>query len=283
MKTELNKSATIKDSEVTLFRNMSTILSSKYHVTFVGETHQQYVTYHSPQIGREATREISDIWIIAFSPSKNLARMTFLQAKYHRGILDATNRTFDGEYFQYELLSTRPNLIKVSGRRFNFPLNILSLGCCNSVGSYGIFYIDGKKQIDMAYSSAHEVHLLSRLPHSYASYKVKLDIPVFPLPVAPRKCKCGTCEELVASFDLDEFIHYLLDLKIGVELTIDPQHFSFIRSVLAQQQPSPAIGQFLDFIDNFGTANTIDQEFIFEGLPTNLMVINTDPKEDVRE
>ena len=153
---------------------MSSILSARYNVTFVGVTHQQYVSFHCKNINQIATREISDLWIISFSPSLQKARMTFLQAKYHRANLSQQHRTFRGDYFQYELLSQRPTLTTIVGQKFNFPPDILSFSCCGSIGSYGVFFIDNNDQIDLAYCSAEYLTTNSILPTAYGQYLIDL-------------------------------------------------------------------------------------------------------------
>lgn len=278
MKSELNKISTIKDSEITLFRNMSSILSAKYSVTFIGETHQQYVSYQSAQVRQTATREISDLWIIAFSPTKRKVRMTFLQAKYHRGILDNLNRIFVGDYFQYELLSQRPTLTAIVGHRYNFPLDILSFSCCNSVGSYGVFFIDNKNQIDLAYCCANNLSTTTALPSSYSSYRVDLDIPFFNTHTF-NSCNCKTCSELISCFDIDTFTNSILKLEIGAELTYHPTILSFVRNVLRQQTSNTTVNQLTNFIDNSGIITATANDNVFDGLPTNLLIINTDEEQ----
>ena len=277
MKIELNNISTINDSEITLFRNMSTILSAKYNVAFVGETHQQYVSYNSAQIRQIATREISDLWIISFSPSQNKMRMTFLQAKYHRANLNNLQRTFSGDYFQYELLSQRPLLTAIVGHRYNFPSDILSFSCCGSIGSYGVFFIDNKNQIDLAYCSANYLTMTSPLPRTYAAYRVNLDIPYNNTPVLAL-CTFNQCAELVSCFDIDTFTNSILKLEIGAELTPYPGILTFVRSVLQQQTTNATISQLINFIDSLQPAATNNDNINFDGLPSNLLIINTDEK-----
>jgi hypothetical protein len=279
MKTELNNISTISDSEITLFRNMSSILSARYNVAFVGETHKQSVAYNSPQVGHVATREISDLWIIAFSPTKQRVRMTFLQAKYHRANLNHLHRTFSGDYFQYELLSQRPRLNAIIGRRFNFPLDILSFSCCNSVGSYGVFFIDNN-QVDLAYCSANQLTTKNNLPKTYVkgrSYPVDLEIP-YNVAHQLLLCPCNLCSELISCFDIDTFTNSILQLEIGAELVHFPNILTFVRSVLQRQTTNTTINQLITFIDNQQPPVTIDNNASFDGLPTNLLIINIDEK-----
>lgn len=202
MKIEINQVATIKNGEITLFREMSNILSRHYSTTFIQETHQHYVRFNSPTIGCTAKREIADLWIIAFSPSSMKIRMTFLQAKFHRGILDQHNTEFRGDYFQYELLATRAAITN-AGSRVNLPTNILSAQCLPSVGSYGVFFIDHGNQIDLAYCSAKYL-TASTQPTHYAGFQTKLNIPFYNSQTF-GDCDCPGWEELISCFNIDDF------------------------------------------------------------------------------
>lgn len=277
MKTELNKISTTKDTEVMLFRNMSSILSATYHVAFIGETHQQYVTYQSVTVGRAAKREISDLWIVAFSPTQSQIRMTFLQAKYHRGVLDHHNRTFSGDYFQFELLSQRPTLLTNVNHKYNFPLTILSFSCSDSVGSYGVFFIDAAGQIDLAYCCAKNLSRKTPLPTSYRSYPVDLDIPFYHGKKL-NPCSCGKCLELESCFDIDTFTDAILKLEIGAELVHHPIIISFVRNVLNPHTSNATVKQFVDFVDNSGLITTFGSNESFESLTPNLLLVNVDKK-----
>ncbi|MFZ4545214.1 MAG: hypothetical protein ACOYOA_14265 [Saprospiraceae bacterium] len=274
MKVELNTVFSPSDGEIKLFRKMSNILSRTYNVTFIAETHKQSVSYHSIAIKGAAIREISDLWIIAFSPLKSRARMTFLQAKYHRGILGTATPSFKGEFFQYELLSERP-LIKNVGKKFTFPTDILSFSCCTSIGSYGVFFIDSSGQIDMAYSSASYLSLSSPGPKTYRSLPVNLSIPNI-ISSGTCICDCYVCSERISCFDIDTFTNAILDLEIGAELTPFPHILSFIQGFLAPQKGDPVINQFLNFDNNIPPDVAGDNTSVQDGLPINLLLINTD-------
>ena len=258
---------------------MSTILSTKYKVTFIGETHQQYVSFQSAQIGSPAKREISDLWIIAFSPTKNRVRMTFLQAKYYRGLLGQHHRIFNADYFQYELLATRPQLIAVHGQRFNFPSDILSISCCDSVGSYGVFFIDNNRQVDLAYSCANSLTPQSPLPAYYSSFKVDLEIP-FNSTNFYQNCSCSICpQELISCFDIDSFTNALVNLEIGAEIHFFPHILYFVKRVLSPYINQAAVKDLTNLIDTIPPIPTNDVNEDFEGIPTNILVINTDIEE----
>lgn len=282
MKIELNTVATTSDSEITLFRHMSLILSKRYNVSFIGETHKQSVSYLSTQINQIATREISDLWIVAFSPLSGKARMTFLQAKKHKGNLNQNHRIFSGEYFQYELLSQRPVLTKVIGQRFIFPQDILSFSSCSSIGAYGVFFVDDNKEIDLAYSSAAYLKTNSVLPTTYGQYKIDLEIPFFTNKQIVISPFCNDCTELISCFDIDTFTQSILALEIGGELTYYPKIFVSVIGILQQQNIRSGIDiaatQLIDFAYSFLGQN-IDNDGRLDGKsPTNILIINTDEK-----
>lgn len=275
MKIELNSISTTTNSEIELFEKMRSILSTRYNVTYIEKTHRQSVSYYSNTIKQLATREISDLWIISFSPSKQRVRMTFLQAKYHRAILDQNNTTFYADYFQYELLSQRPILTAIVGRRLNFPLDILSFSCCSSIGSYGVFFIDNNRQIDLAYCSAGYLKTNSSLPTSYGQKPIYLNIPYNAIhQLTP--CGCG-CSELVSCFDIDTFTKSILNLEIGVELSFYPNILRYVQAVIQQLNNTATTNQFIEFVNNFPTNNSNDNINV-DGSPSNILLINTDEK-----
>jgi hypothetical protein len=302
MKKELNRKITAGDTEVDLFRKMADVLSATYNVTFVEETHQQYVTYMSPRMLVPSTREISDLWIITYSPEKKRSRMTFLQAKYHRGIMGPTQPSFHAEYFQYELMSRRPKLTKSSSKRFAFPNNILSFSCLHSLGSYGVFYVDSSGDIDLSYCCAHYLSTSAPAPRKYSSYKITLDMPASS---ANRigHCTHGSWDELICCFDIDKFTKSLLKLEIGAEL-VGTGITSFVEDVLRSKSGNPEVANYLQFLSNnrppslvtgYDASDDLPESIIgllsdipplnpnegqdlFDGLPSSLLLINVDRK-----
>ncbi len=277
MKAQLNAVWKTVDTEVDIFRKMSNILKVNYHVAFIEETHQHSITYYSPTVRRNAIRELSDLWIIAFSPSKKRIKTTFLQAKYHNSnILLA--RIFRADFFQFELLSTRPSLLK--GSIFNFPPDALSFGCCNSVGCYGVFYIDSTATIDMAYCSANLLTNRSVAPKRYRQAPVNLVFPSVPISVS--NCNCNVCTELNYTYDIDFFTQNLLELNIGAELQVHPQMLSFVKNIMIRMSNTIAINQLINTIDSFVESGLWDMinestKNINPGNP-NIFIINVDEK-----
>lgn len=305
MKVELNRKFNAGDTEVDLFRKMADVLSLTYNVTFVEETHQQYVTYMSPQMLVPSTREISDLWIITYSPQQQRSRMTFLQAKYRRGNMGPAQPSFHAEYFQYELMSKRPTLTGSTSKRFAFPNDILSFSCLHSLGSYGVFYVDSSGDIDLSYCCAHYLSTSNLPPRNYASYAITLDMPVPSANVIGR-CVHGTCPELICCFDINKFTNSLLKLEIGAEL-IGTGITSFVADVLKSKSGNTVVAEYLEFLnDNRRPTWALGGEYSeglpdnprrlffsdgpprnpeervdgFDGLPSNLLLINVDEKNE---
>jgi hypothetical protein len=275
MKTQLNNVWNTQDSEVALFRKMKNILSQHYLVDLIEETHMHYVEFHSNTLNQTVRKEISDLWIIAFSPTRNKARMTFLQAKYERTNNLSITPKFTGDFFQYELLSTRPQINNV-GRKFLLPPDILSFSCCSSVGSFGVFFIDSNSDIDLAYCSANQLTNLSRIPTTKTNNNVTLQMPALQLPI--NFCNCTICTELLNCLDIDTFTTSLINLEIGAELTADATKLTQIKALLnAFKEDNPAVEQFLNFggeppnPDEGLDSNSDEGSF-------NLLIINTDEK-----
>lgn len=279
MKTQLNHAWSKGDSEIKLFRKMSEILSTNYNVAFIEETHLHTISYHSATINQTAARELSDLWIITFSPSKKRIRTTFLQAKYHRQNI-LPSGTFKGDYFQFELLSTRPPLL--TGSSFNFPADILSFSCCDSVGTYGVFYIDDTASIDMAYCCASKL-TPAAVPTTYGQFSVPLIFPTDPISI--NSCNCNTCGELNYTYDIDFFTNNLLQLKIGAEIQFYPEIVSFVRTALSTSTVNnTATSELISLIDNgfrgpTDTSETVNRSS--EGNP-HILIINVDEKESTK-
>lgn len=277
MKLQLNNEWSLGDSEIDLFRKMSQILSRNYNTLFIEETHQHYIHYHSPTVNQTACREISDLWIIAYSPSQKRIRMTFLQAKYHRKDIRPT-RVFHGDYFQYELLANRPQLI--DGGRFRFPLNILRFGCCDSLGSYGIFFVDDNKNIDMAYCCASWL-TASDTPSHYGQFIVNLSFPPHTVDEDTVDCNCNICSELNYTFDIDVFTNYLLDLKIGSELFFENNDILlYVKNFLLKNDNIPDTTTLINLINDGFIRNqdSGDNLFKYDGGNPYILIIDVDKK-----
>lgn len=276
MKSQLNAAWLPGDKEVDLFRKMGTILSSLYKVSFIQEVHQRRIRFKSMAVAVEARREIADLWIIAYSPKRKKAKMTFLQAKYHKTHLGHPG-VFSAEFFQYELLSKR--LLLTRGGKLDLPSEILASSCCDSVGSYGVFYLDASKNLDMAYSSANELISLSPPPKTYGQHHIDLQFPSKVQSVG--QCNsCFSCTERNFTLEIDIFTQSLLDLEIGADIYHNDEILDFIRSVIVKKAATdPTVLDFAEFVSDVpptasGDGGTDNPDG--GGLPAHLLLINVD-------
>ncbi len=276
MKAQLNHRWSKGDSEIHLFRKMSDILSANYDTLFIRETHQRRISYHSETINHEASRELSDLWIIAYSPRQKRVRTTYLQAKYHRKNI-LPHGVFKGDYFQYELLAHRPILLH--GGAMNFPLDVLSGSCCDSVGSYGIFYIEDDGFLNLAYCCASNLSFVEQ-PTTYGQFSINLSFPDDPQGI--KFCKCFTCAEFNYTFEIDTFTDHLLQLHIGEELVYNYPGLIFLRNFFMRNITGSNVSSLINTIDDIvgGNNNTggDDDFFKSEGGNPNILLINVDKK-----
>ena len=201
------------NNEVSLFKELSSILEIDYNVTYIDITHQKYVYFNSIIFGTKVRREISDLLIIMYSHKKGEARMTFLQAKYNRLALKKPFN-FQGTYLQYELLSKRPILYT----NVHFPEWILNFTQNDTIGTYGVFYKDNQDNYDLVYAAASSVECKA-VPLSVANDTVIMYIPNLEELTPIFKCfpECIT-PNLTACFGLDNFKDGILNLRIGAEI-----------------------------------------------------------------
>ncbi len=181
---------------------------------------------------------------------------------------------FHADYFQFELLSTRPQLL--SGSSFNFPHDILSFSCCDSIGTYGVFYVDNTKSIDLAYCCA-SLLAASLTPNNYGQISVDLTFPQNSISVS--NCHCNACSELNYTYDIDFFTNNLLQLNIGSELEYYPQILSYVKSALRRLKANPVVSDLITFVDGLNIDTNIDETVneSWEGSP-NILIINVDEK-----
>lgn len=165
-------------SEVNLFREMMSVFRRYYNATVIfNETHQKLVDFdtHDPHTGtiiRHKTKEISDLHIITYSPSRCIVRETFLQAKVARGNNGLQGNgifKFQGDWFQYDLLARRPLIFPPhKGSIFigSYYHKLLRNAVLPSIGSYGVFYKNSNNLVDFAYQPANLLQLV-RMPSKY--------------------------------------------------------------------------------------------------------------------
>lgn len=262
-------------NEIDLFRAMNAHLSNHYATVFVDETHMHYVDYQSKVAGRKIRRELSDLWIISFSPNRGFARMTFLQAKYEkRCALKSMPFRFNGDYYQYELLSDRPLISDVSG--YGFPANILSDADSDSVGSFGVFYYNSNNNLDFAYSVASDLHSNS-VPSGNCAKRVLYFSNLHPnMTALGYTSKSGL--EIWSTYDMDVFEYGLLQLLIGTPLRKGSALVMDVKRLFGGMSGTHrVIDQFVDFLSD------IDNREPEGGRPSSgnprILLINADAED----
>lgn len=199
-------------SELNLFRQMMRSFSSRYKAVVVEETHQHYVHFiagHTPQ-GKPipARKEISDILIIAYSPSRKIARETFLQAKVARrpnGLQLSGDFVFIGENYQYYLLSERP--------LFDVPrlglkdVPVLRDALLPSIGSYGVFYEIGNNRVDFAYQPAHKLNYHIADAYGHVALEIDQRLSKYNVP--------SLIPDLQYTLSIDEFEYAVVHMLVG--------------------------------------------------------------------
>lgn len=275
IKTLLNeKYRYAEDGEISLFRKLSSILEQTYSSTFIEETHQKKIKYFSETISKEVCRELSDLWIIVFSPSDQLAKMTFLQAKYIKNKITNIPLIFSADYFQFELLKKRPNIYSK-----NFPKNILSYTNNETIGTYGVFFRDSEDTVDFAYCSAARIQNYTT-PLKRSRHKSRMSLPENlkdhnPLFINNEKICLYAC-------DINSFTENLINFKIGAEIAENNSIINFITTYFncKKHLENNVIIDFIEFLKGYKTINYIDPNSASDQLPfvNGILLVNIDKK-----
>lgn len=203
-------------SEVNLFRQMMAVFKICYHATVIlNETHRNYVGFSTNDLATRRhipnlTREISDLHIITYSPSMRIARETYLQAKAtSKGLKNGTFH-FDGDWYQYDLLSRRPvvqrPLKKSPYWRAVCRPQFLNEAILPSMGSYGIFYETGRNNINFAYQPGNCL-ISSGTGKTSRSFEINVNMPKYGnMPGIP---------DLQYTYDVDEFEYAVTHNLVG--------------------------------------------------------------------
>ena len=199
-------------SELNLFRQMMRSFSRRYKAVVVEETHQHYVHFiagHTP-LGKPipARKEISDLLIIAYSPSRKIARVTFLQAKVARepdGLQPNGDFIFTGEKYQYYLLSERP--------LFDVPyfglkdVPVLRDAVLPSIGSYGVFYELGNNRVDFVYQPADKLIYRDFDAYGHVALEIDQELSKYNVP--------SLIPDLQYTLSVDEFEYAVVHMLVG--------------------------------------------------------------------
>lgn len=258
-------------NEIALFRAMQKAIHKYFSCTLIEETHQHYVSFKSQSTGFVLKREISDLWIIVFSPKAKYARMTFLQAKFDRKAQNSGNLfSFNGDYFQYELLANRPQVNSVS--RFKFPSDILAFSSFDTIGTFGVFYRDQLGKIDMAYCAASDLSVKT-LVNKKNQCKRQLYFPHLGKGCLILKTQNQKIIELSSSLDIDCFLVGLINMIVGAEIQNNQSIQIFLKQFFKQFSTRPVVKQFLNFLD---LLNDTEIDLSNNGVNGNILLINVD-------
>lgn len=183
--------------EICLFEQMLRTFKYHYHATVISKkTHQQYVGFDAQDYYNNVIpnkiKEVSDLHIISYSPSRKVARETYLQAKVARGRNNGLqpNGSFNflGDWYQYDLLSRRPNVkLPTSPTKLPYYKCYLEPGFLKnsflpSIGSYGVFYEDSNGEMDFAYQPANLL-LCNGIRGHEGKFSMQTNIPTHGTPL----------------------------------------------------------------------------------------------------
>lgn len=230
-----------KLNEVKLFTKLQDsfqILKSSYpnHASAIIHGRSSFVSFVSRaeyveeiSWGQEVTRELGDLMLVVVSPSRDIARLTYLQIKYKNQIqrrrgysLYLEPNTFKGDLVQLELMNSRPE-ITVNGKASS----ALKEARCPSVCSYGVFYDNGC-HYEMKYYSA---HLLS--PRTdYAKSKIRDIIYEYEMDVDHYN---KTDLQYNSCSDLEVFGNAVISLEIGTPMRIEQIMSSVCNNKVAEK------------------------------------------------
>ena len=263
-------------NEVNLFSAMYKVFKRNYKCTLIEKTHQQQVFFKSEiiTIPDRIRREISDLWIISYSPKRNEARMTFLQAKFEK-----TKRPelfscfkFKGEFFQHELLSKRPTIENTTTNKF--PKDVLSFTNFNSIGTFGVFYYDDKNDIDFAYCIASDIVCKTKASKNKQTTRA-LAFPYLPQNYYKLLVRNTNENELCESLSIDIFEYGILNLLVGAPIQNEKQILTFLKEYFQNKRADPVIADFLKFLDRFELPIE-DSVRNLNGNTSRILLINVD-------
>lgn len=244
---------------------------------FIEETHGRrgWVTFTS-QIKRPRmiwTKEIADLLVLVYSRRKKEARLSLLQAKYHR-----TKRSpfliFHGDYLQLELLRDRP-IIAVPNL-YGLPADFLSLGGrYESFRTYGVFYHDASGEIDLLFSIALLLKEKSRRSQKAGniSFPGSNGCPVL-------FCARGNHQEVLSTCSIDFYQYSLLSNRIGVPISVSltlslyvKKLLTFVRQSLEAKVSSDLIDEIVDSIMDVSVPDKDDNPV---RVNPNMLIIEAD-------
>lgn len=270
--------------EVPLFRELAKYFKKKYcGAIHIIETHQKYYVEFNSKCGR-VTKEISDLWIIVYSPEQKQIRMTFLQAKYKNHKETYNNNQdfkFEAEYFQYELLSQR-RIFTSKGTNNVLPDDILANAQSDSIGSYGVFYHDDAGKMNFAFSIASFLQEIK----TFVCYDPKKSIElqfnrtdnwIEKVP-NNRNLSNSNVLELINTLDVDFFERCILNLLVGSPVESDKVVLRFtgrfLNKIKNDVENKERIEEFIELIRRLDV--TLGNDDVSDEFNVNTVLINVD-------
>lgn len=235
IKTEFNKEIkkiTGKIDEIKLFIELIKVLNSTHPSTLLlKKTHQNKIFFKSKVCSSYKGKEISDILFIVYSDTPQKLFISFMQCKDNKKRDPLVK--FSADYFQYELLSTRPKI--VSNKKF--PENILSFTKHSSIGNYGIFFEKGG-DYDLAYSIAQKLNIKSSIPLAI-NCCLSSQIKNYNIQIPTKNITAKG--ELIAAANLCDFLTSLVKFKIGAPVVPrNKEILNFLKSLIEELMKSHA-------------------------------------------
>lgn len=164
---DFQSNISINNTEVQLFRRLASDIQKWSTSTFIDETHGNVaqVNYTSVTVTPGSTNcEISDLLIVIKDVKNKLYRATFWQAKRELNPISKhdiiQNFVFKGQYNQWELLSSRPQINSVYNT-FKPHKDLLHKASSPSIGSFGVFYENAGK-VELVHSVAEMVSFAAK-------------------------------------------------------------------------------------------------------------------------
>lgn len=243
------------------------MVSSNVVVTS-NEVHQQYCYFDVDPtfyVGGlyDVKREIGDVVIIAYSPTRQISKITFVQCKHDQNIIKSSFKSFKGDIFQYYLMVNRPYIKRTKNPILTNTKDLFQHALIPSITSYGVFYHNGSNY-DMAYLNSKYLNQHGT-PFGHKASPQRIDF----LGIYSKIDKVSTFYDTQGEENIINFGDSIESMKIGTPITIN-LHKTLIR--LFPNAPD----SFKNLSIMFDNINDNDN-FIMDNLSTKTTVfINVD-------
>ena len=271
----LNLTKNIFSNEVSLFTklqdafiNLSNYYSNKYEINII-HGNKSFVEFKfnsswvfSIAFGSKMTKELADMMFIVFSEKKNEIRITYMQNK--KG--NSSNKFF-ADLGQLHLLSAREEILSIPLPSCLFGDKLFLFNATlQSVGSYGIFYLDNRN-IEMSYFPA---DLITPINSSKKSMTRLVEYNTKNFNQTRRN---GNDEESTGEETLKQFGDKLIGMKIGTPVKPDDNSYNQIINFLLKYFPDM---KFTKWIEEYRIEddNSNNDNLIY--YVPNICVINAD-------